>query len=929
MSFVSQGYQQELRYNERAWAIDLISFINSNIVSRNDKIQRASGEYSLSTTNQTLFPDLLLFGNHSTGKVLQGWELKLPDTSIDDSELISNAETKARNMGLDSFVVWNVSQANLYIFDLDSSSFKLHPIPLFSCPQITSREDVKNRPDLWKQGAKEIINALNNFFITGRLIGVSPQIVFSGKGLVSQLLSCHSEVATFLKETRTKNKEIDAQIRQWWAYAKIEYPGYEEPESPLAYFIIFHWFNRFIFTNILVAYNKIPINNEIITPETTVESALIKFQEISEKTNYWAIIGPTKFDKCIPDSVWNVLKDIFKIMVDFEFSKISKDVLSEIIKSAVLSSIKKTAGLYATPENVAELLVRLAMNEKDGQTIDPFCGTGTIPEKVLQIKDEYHISGKDAVRQTWASDKFAFPIQVAALAIASPQVLDEPLKVFVHDAFTLFEGERIELRSPQNGRIKEYHLPTFSTIVSNLPFVRFEDLSILNPEVLSKINDFYKTYSIPNNQRLSGRGDLYSYVPFLIYDLLEPNGYLGVIISNSWLSTKAGKSFAHLLRKFYNIEYVVISGKGRWFHNTDVITNLLICKRNSDQDKPDDQTRMTSFVVTNVSLDEKIDVAELATDIISKNKDTGRISIFEYSLLQQKKLQQFGLSLNSCNGGLHWLFGDIDNLVPVKNFVKVYRGERRGWDPLFYPSEEGLSTIEQEFLKPILKRNRGIYKYSIHPDSLAFCCGKSIEELTIENKKGALKWIQKFKNQNNQKDVPLVQVLSRQGLHWYQMDVTHLADFVMSMNPDRHFMIQRFEKPSFANQRLICMSLKTQFSNYADFIHALLNSSLTYLQIEGGGFGRGMGVLDINSNNIKDGLHIPDPRKYTKSQRQEIIDCFQKISSRNVFPIDDEIQQLDRNELDRLILQYGGFNFSSHDIYCSLLRLFEIRKAIN
>jgi hypothetical protein len=83
----------ELRYNERSWAIDIISYINS-IVQKNAPIQKAGGEYSIAKDSQVLFPDVLLFGDQSSGNILQGWELKMPDTLIDDLALINNASTK-------------------------------------------------------------------------------------------------------------------------------------------------------------------------------------------------------------------------------------------------------------------------------------------------------------------------------------------------------------------------------------------------------------------------------------------------------------------------------------------------------------------------------------------------------------------------------------------------------------------------------------------------------------------------------------------------------------------------------------------------------------------------------------------------------------------------------------------------------------------
>lgn len=105
----------KLQYNERAWAIDLISHINGFLSGANLSIKRASGENTLKTGQGLFFPDVLLYEDQSSGKVLQGWELKMPDTPIDNYELIDNAKKKAHALGLNSFVVWNVSTAILYI----------------------------------------------------------------------------------------------------------------------------------------------------------------------------------------------------------------------------------------------------------------------------------------------------------------------------------------------------------------------------------------------------------------------------------------------------------------------------------------------------------------------------------------------------------------------------------------------------------------------------------------------------------------------------------------------------------------------------------------------------------------------------------------------------------------------------------------------
>ena len=59
-----------INYNERSWAIDLISEINSYVSNNGLLIKRAGGELTLSDSHNSLFPDVLLYGDSSAGIIL-------------------------------------------------------------------------------------------------------------------------------------------------------------------------------------------------------------------------------------------------------------------------------------------------------------------------------------------------------------------------------------------------------------------------------------------------------------------------------------------------------------------------------------------------------------------------------------------------------------------------------------------------------------------------------------------------------------------------------------------------------------------------------------------------------------------------------------------------------------------------------------------
>lgn len=105
-----------IRRNERSWAIELISKINAIATANDLIIKRAGGESTISTgRGNTMFPDVMLYGNNEQSLILQGWELKMPDVPIEDETFIKDAQRKAIALNLNSCLIWNFTYAVLYI----------------------------------------------------------------------------------------------------------------------------------------------------------------------------------------------------------------------------------------------------------------------------------------------------------------------------------------------------------------------------------------------------------------------------------------------------------------------------------------------------------------------------------------------------------------------------------------------------------------------------------------------------------------------------------------------------------------------------------------------------------------------------------------------------------------------------------------------
>ena len=155
-----------IKINERSWGIDLISSINEYIAEKDLVIKRAGGENSLKSTKNTMFPDVLLFGDDHSAKILIGWELKMPDTDINDEEFINNASTKAKLLKLNSFLLWNVNYAKLYV--IENNSLKIEKEWQLS-QILNSREEVQNNKSFWVELLKTIILDVNEFIVNGTI----------------------------------------------------------------------------------------------------------------------------------------------------------------------------------------------------------------------------------------------------------------------------------------------------------------------------------------------------------------------------------------------------------------------------------------------------------------------------------------------------------------------------------------------------------------------------------------------------------------------------------------------------------------------------------------------------------------------------------------------------------------------------------------
>ena len=912
-----------VRMNERSWAIDLITKINS-IAEKNDLvIKRAGGENTISNNRgNTMFPDVVLYGNKDQSIILQGWELKMPDVPIEDETFIKDAQRKAIALNLNSCLLWNFTYAVLFVRGEGNSFSKSKQWNATN--HIHTREDVNTYRADWEKQLEEIITEVNGYFVSGEFRNAPLGQVISESTITTLIQRNKDAIAEHLKDKAFRDSVMAAYVDNWWLGVKTEYAKDETDKYKAdAKEIILNLANRIIFAHIIKhRQNSAKLVDEIDYDKTPEEVNEI-FKEITTKCDFYNVFAPIQYNEMLPDPSWQDFVEFSNFLRNNGIDHLDQKALQNILEDSVATSKREINGQYTTPPELARLLVRLTVNDYSDSILDCCCGTGTIPKAAIEIK-KTHMTAKEAVETVWACDKNNYPLQIANISMTDSDTINIANRLFQHNALSLKVGEEIAITNPETGKIMTLALPAFGAVVSNLPFVA---ANIIPDDDKDEIRRMLFA------DLLDGSSDLYCYIATKIADILKPEGMLGIIVSNSWLGTNAGLQFIEVLKMRYNIRQVHISGKGRWFKNADIVTTIIVLQKKEDPDKASTDFWLWKQSIGQLANDTDAEDTLVNSALLSTEINGNISKLSKYTQEQIDNILSMNVCYNALFHNVDWLPNVKDKIVPINKVYRVFRGSRRGWDPLFFPNR-GEHKIESCYLKKVLFNAKNINRLvasasdvaSASEDKEAFCCSLTLEALKEQGHKGALEWIGRFAEQRNGVGRPLPEVLKRTGMQWYELRETEIAEVFTMMNPDKRLFFAKFDSPSFVNQRLIGLTHREDYPD-EELDHALLNSMFTMFYIEASGFGRGLGVLDVNKTSISK-CYMLNPKLVSKENREKIISAFEKLKSRNIMNVTDELNDDFRLKFEHTVLASFGIDKYFNDIKSSLLSMFETRMTV-
>lgn len=771
----------DIKTTELEFTSQVITWLNELLGAGAYPFEVASTQPSVKVgPKKSKFPDVQIWLNRAAGQGFCGWELKTPHTPVDDAELLENAAEKARAMGADHFVTWNMGEAVIWRTPINGEKvsreyrFKTYgPIH-----QITSPEDlwVGWKSELLKARARDLLNDVLTLHRDKHLYLVDIDATF----FVHRLRRAVDALKPYMKETLAQRAGKEANFReglQDWAVkqampAILDDPFFEMVSRQVVYrllgkILLYQTLRRF--------RGDIPKLDLSGLSPSSANKRLKELFEQARQIDYQSVFEEEFTDRIpIPSSAIEVLSGLIEDLNRFNFSYMPQDVVGQVYERLIPPEERHALGQYFTPENLVDLINAFCVRSRGDKILDPTCGTGTF---LVRAYDRLKFFGERDHRrllaQLWGIDIARFPAELATINLYRQKIEDYANfpKVQSEDFFKVKPGQTFKFPPPKPTEDRDFmveeNLPVFDGAVGNFPYIRQELIerrikgyknlleNLLAEEWAGEYPEFFEKGGKP---KLSGQADIYAYLFFHTAHFVKDGGRMGFVTSNAWLDVAYGYELQKFFLKHFKIIAILESRCEPWFEDPAVNTIVTILERCSDRDERDNH--LVKFVKVKKKLKElipwdmKLDAMERWAGINAlihkieragsehfkiegakvintlKGMTTYEDDDFRIRVIRQgellDELQQTG---RTAKWGRYLRAPEVyfevmekaeDKLGPLKEVGEIRRGYTTGINKFFYLTEEKIKHwgIEDEFLAPVLKSPKEFEGTLVNPDEL-------------------------------------------------------------------------------------------------------------------------------------------------------------------------------------------------------------------
>lgn len=570
-----------------------------------------------------------------------------------------------------------------------------------------------------------------------------------------------------------------------------------------------------------------------------------------------------------------------------------------------MTSKQRTWGQFATPIDVADLLLGFCLRRPDDRLLDPSCGDGALLRRAARWRS-WLSSGP--VVDPASHYGIELDPDAAATAAAIPGTVVQRANFFTLDA---------------------HDYPPFDAIVGNPPYTRAEWINRLDADVgqlalfpVLAAGDEPPVH-VPLLPRemgatLGGRAGLYAF--FFLHSLafLREGGRLGFVVPNGWLDVAYGEALKQYLLDHFRIVAVIESAVERWFAAARVNTCLIILERAGDQAGRDaNRARfirlrqpLADLLGRETDSRRVVAVEQLVTRLLpATDRLTPGASIRVRDQGELEAAERWGNFLRAPN---FYLRRSSRPVAPLGEWATVQRGYTTGANDFFILDRRRIEAwgIEPEFRRPLLKSLRGVHMLHVNA---ADCRHELLlippaANLAGTAAAGYLAW-------GVTRGIPERATCAARN-PWYALSNQAPGAVLMAKGIwQRHFAPAAMG-PMTVDQQIYRVSPAeqtgvTRFS--PGLMAALLNSTWFALGCElGGRVNLGEGVLWLASYELEK-LVLPDPRALDSGVVAALEQAFDHLAAYPVIDTPEALASDARRALDDLVFELVGLPAAERD----------------
>jgi type I restriction-modification system DNA methylase subunit len=630
----------EVHSNEREFSGQVIVWLNEFIGNGSYPFENVTGETSVKALGETTkFPDVQIWLNRATKQGFCGWELKTPLMPANDSVLLENAANKARAMGADYFVTWNMRNAILWRTPQDNTQVtaedKVREYPPIY--QISKPEDMWVKPNeiLLKERAREILEDLKTIKYDGHLNQIEADTTFFVGRLHKSVDILYPVLSDALMQRVGGDNKFRRELEKWGRTQGIAKVDDNEFYQAVAKQIIYRLLVRILFY--LTLQRQFRFLPELSISGLGGQAAGAHLKEVfarARELDWHAVFEEGLQDTIdLPDMAIYEINLLLNDLKRFNFGHMPHDVIGAVFEKLIPQQERHALGQYFTPENLVDFILAFCIRERDDKVLDPTCGTGTFLLRAYNKKMRHlgMVEHKQLLPQIWGVDIAHFPAELATINLFRQNLSDYANfpRIIVSDFFDVKPGDTFDFPPPKADlssgftKVKD-PMPEFDAAVGNFPFIRQELIEKTIPHYKEKLEnvikrdwllDYPEAFEILDKNRdavlaeikrnpdavigdvefkLSGQADIYAYLFFHTGRFVKEGGRMGFITSNSWLDVAYGYELQKYMVNNFKIVAILESRCEPWFEDAAVNTVVTILERCSDNKER--EKNIVSFV---------------------------------------------------------------------------------------------------------------------------------------------------------------------------------------------------------------------------------------------------------------------------------------------------------------------------------------------